>query len=128
MHKLLFSGVAAAALAFVAVTPDQAKASWLSQALHAYFDRGYYNGPAYYDPNYPGYGYPYDPGYSYYYGPDYGAYGPVYGGYYTTPYYVPYRSYYYGPSYYRPWYGDHHRWHEWHEHSGHRGHEHHHHH
>ncbi len=60
MRKFLWACVAAAAL-LAAGTPGQARASWLSQALHAYFDPGYYGYgfPGYYGPGYgPGYGYP----------------------------------------------------------------------
>jgi hypothetical protein len=92
--------VAAATLGGVAATPSNAQASWLSQALHATFDPGYYAGPTYY---YPGYGTYYGPGYGGYYVEP--GYVPYYGSY-VTPYYVPYRSHsWYGPRYYRPWYG-----------------------
>jgi hypothetical protein len=115
MRKLLFAAAAAAALALIPAAPGQARASWLSQALHAYFDRGYY---APYYPYAAPYGYDYDgPAYDYGY-----AYGPAYDGLpwygYSVPYYAPYRTYGY---YYRPSYGRSHAWHEWHEHHGWRG-------
>ena len=107
MKKFLLACVVAVAL-LAAGTSGQAKASWLSEALHAYLDP-YYYGPAYgyyaYPPApvFPGYGY------SGYYAPGYG-YG----------YPVPSWSYSYGPGYYRPWY---HHGHEWHEHDWHAHHE-----
>jgi hypothetical protein len=110
MRRFLLAGVAAAAL-LVAGAANEARASWLSEALHAAFGPGYsgYSGPysGYYAyppaPVYPGYGY------SGYYAPGYG-------------YPVPRWSYSYGPGYYRPWYG-YRRGHEWHEHDWHAHHE-----
>jgi len=139
MHRFLFAGLAAA-LSLVASTPNQARASWLSEALHAYYDPGYYGygpgygyynyapGYSYYDPGYsgyaPGYGYSYSPGYSsYYYAPNYG-YAPRYG-YYGRTYVTPYRTYGYGPGYYRGWYGRGYRGRGWHGHEEWHGHHHH---
>jgi hypothetical protein len=97
MHKALLGVAASAALGLVALTPGQARASWLSELLHAYAGPAYYGGYYEYAPPY-GYGY-YAPAYSYgNYGPDYYA-GPWYG--YSAPYYAPYRAY----GYYRPWHG-----------------------
>jgi hypothetical protein len=125
MRKVLFPVVLVAALTFVGAAPTQAKASWLSQALHAYLD-------PYYAPNYY-YGYSPTPYYSDYYAP-YSAYVPpsgYYGGYgyshypytYSYPTYsyptYPY-PYTYGYSYYPYWGGTgRHVWggHDW------RGHE-----
>src|SRR5205809_6967076 len=104
MRKYFFAAAAVAALACVAVTPQQAKASWLSEALHAYFDRGYYG--ANYGPAYGYYGPAYDP-----YAPAYGVapwYGYSYGSTYAPAYYGAYRPYWYGGSY-RPWYGGYYR-------------------
>jgi hypothetical protein len=112
MRKLLFAVVAAAPLALLAAAPSPARASWLSQALHAYLDRDYYGGYYYYNP-----------GYEFYYAPDYYEYAPWYG-YYRGSYYAPYHYYRYGPTYRRPWYGNPYRWHErhgreWHGEHGH---------
>jgi hypothetical protein len=83
-------------LGLIAATPSRAEASWLSEALHAYFDPYYYGG--YYSPAYayPWYGY-YGPGYVYSY--------PSYS-YYSVPYY-------YGPArrdYWGGWGGRHGYW------------------
>jgi hypothetical protein len=116
MRKLLFSAVAIAALAFVAASPSPSQASWLSQALHAYYDPVYSG--SYYD--YPPYG-SYAPAYSSYYAPYYG-YAPSYG-YYGSYYYAPPRTSWYGPRYYGSWYGNPHWQHEWQERREHARHE-----
>ncbi len=71
-------------LALIGATPSQAKASWLSEALHARFDPYYYG-------DYPPYVYPdtvyYSPAYVY----------PYYG--YYAPYYSPGVSFYVWPRY-----------------------------
>jgi len=89
MRKFLCAAVAAAALTF-GLSAGQAKASWLSNALHAYlnpvpYGTYAYSGPAY--ANMP-------PAYSY---------TPFYG-YYTVPYVAPYRAYWYGRGYHHPRY------------------------
>jgi len=95
--------------------PAKADASWLSEALHGYFDPGYYG--AYYPGYYDSYGY-YTPGYSYY-TPGYRYdYSPGY----VVPYYGP-RSY--GGSrwhggWHRGWHGHHDGHHGWHGHYRHR--------
>jgi len=115
MRKLLFSVPVVAALALVACTPGQAKASWLSQAVHAALDPGYgaYDAPGYGYSYYPGtYGYSY-PGYS-----DGFYAGPVYGYSYRPYGYVPayrygwggYRPYGYGYGYPGYRYGGHRHW------------------
>jgi hypothetical protein len=108
MRKVAFALAAVGALTVLAAAPPATQASWLSEALHSYFDRddyGYYYYPPV-DGSYP-------PGsYSYYYAPEYPAVPGYF--YYGGPYYVPYRTYGY-----RPWAG-HHEWHEWREHHGHR--------
>ncbi len=111
MRRLL-TVVATALCLLLADSSNQARASWLSQALHAAF------GPYYY-PYGPGYGYP----------PWGGAFPPAYGGFgstyvqtynYPPPYgYVPPVPY--GPvPYYSPYYNAwrRHQWHEWREHAG----------
>ena len=108
MRKYLFAGIAAAALAVVAVLPGSARASWLSQALHNWMDPDDY-APYYYMP--PGYGA--YPGY-YGNGSGYGYNTPGYG-YYGPPNYPPY----FGSGYYRPWNRNRHMWHEWREHVAH---------
>ena len=89
MRSMIASAVLGlSALGASVALPAKADASWLSQALRANFDAGYY-----------------PPAYSYY-GPAYGVYpAPSYG--YATPYVVPYQSYGYGSRYYsaQPWYG-----------------------
>jgi hypothetical protein len=112
MRKFLFIALAATALGLPA-TARPANASWLSQWLHAYFDRPVYDGNYYYyDPGYidrgPAYSYEYQqppvytvPGYTY---------TPSYYPYYVSPYYVPSINYS-RPGWYRPWYGDQYGWH-----------------
>jgi hypothetical protein len=111
MRSFLIPVVAALGLA---IAPNSAHASWLSEAIHNL--RGDYAYPGYVYT--PGYGV-YTPGYSVY-TPGYSVYTPSYpayvDGYYTTPGIysygaVPYRTYY--PRYYSGWRG-----HEWHEHHG----------
>jgi len=129
MRKILFATVAIAAFVFVTATPQQAKASWLSEYLHQRLDPGYGRSASV-----PGYDH-YAPGYDY--TPRYYTV-PSYS-YNFVPSYLPNLPSYYGPaySYYRPgFYGsgwrDSHEWREhhgdreWHEHHGdHDRHEHH---
>jgi hypothetical protein len=123
MRSLLIPAVAALGLA---LAPANAKASWLSEAIHNLRGDNVYPGNVYT----PGYGVyapdysVYTPGYSVY-TPSYPAYLPGYvDGYYTTPGIysygvVPYRTYY--PRYYGGWHG-----YGWHDHHGdHHGHHHH---
>jgi hypothetical protein len=130
MRRILFSVVAIAALALLLANPVQARASWLSEALHAYFDPpytydlyaapGYYYGPTYQPA--PAYGYTYYPTYSYMLLPDVRLHvlqGPVYYGWYGPRYYRgwygPYRHYgYYGGGY--RWHGGGYHWHGGHDH------------
>ena len=88
MRKFLIPLAAAAALLCALATPGQAKASWLSELLHARYDPVYYA-----EPYYPGY-------YGYY---DYAA--PAVVETYYTPGVAYYGSTYYAPTYYRGWYG-----------------------
>jgi hypothetical protein len=111
MRKSLFLIGAIAALTLVATAPGNAHASWLSQALHAYFDPGYYGGDAYSGPVYDGYVPPYGVAVV----PSYG-FGPLYGSSYSyVPYPVPYRYNWYRSGYYRPWYGNPYGVHPWHD-------------
>jgi hypothetical protein len=118
MRKLLYAMAAAAALGLMAVVPSQASASWLSEALHHYLDRDYYDPyhvappAAYYAPD------------THYYSPP--VYEPV------VPYYsAPVYNYGYAPGYHRwhAWYGGPRYWHGhgWHGYHGHGWHGHHHH-
>ena len=108
-------------LGVLTAAPAKADASWLSEALHRYYDPGYYG---YYAPPVYDYGDYYAPSTSYYVEPGY-VYPPTV--YYSTPYYTPGWSYYWwsSPRYYghwggHGWYGGHH--HGWH--GGHGGHHH----
>jgi hypothetical protein len=103
MRRSLCSLAAILTLAILAAIPSQARASWLSEALHDYVDR--YAAPGYYGPA-PVYGYD----------PDYVAPPTGYYSYYSYPAY-PYT--YTAPGYYRPWYRDGHAWHEWRDHHDH---------
>lgn len=107
MRKLLFPSAAVLALTLAAAAAGPARASWLSEALHAAADRD--QTVTYYDPVAPYYYptptpapvvVPVTPGYTYY----------------ETRGYVPYA---YQPHYHGHWDRDH-RWHEWHEHHDHR--------
>jgi len=103
MRKLLFSTlVGIAGLGLWTATPAPADASWLSEALHAYYDPYYgYYGPSTYPVPYSyDYGTYYEPylvpGYSYSYwytpGPYYRWYGSYYAPRYRRGYYGSYRS------------------------------------
>jgi len=111
MRRILFIWVAA--LALMLTGPVVVRASWLSEALHAYLDRDDYSYYAYPPPTEY-----YAPGYNTYYGPTYT----------TVPGYVYYGGPYYRYVPHRAWYGGARHWdhwgHEYHEHHGH--HEHHH--
>ena len=124
MYKVWFSAAAAAALAFMAVAPGQANASWLSQLLHRAVDHAV-DEPAY-DQGY--YGYYTTPGYyttqpvpvpAYQQAP-YANYGPTtvvpYTAppvYYGTQYVQPY-SYAVVPQYYGRYYAAGPAWRDWH--------------
>jgi hypothetical protein len=101
MYKRLFSLAAAGALGIIAWIPTSAKASWLSEALHAWFGP---NQPSYQTPFYPGYTYPLPEyprrGYDVNVAPTY----PIVPNYdtYRSGYYMP--GYYYEPNYYGPYY------------------------
>ena len=125
MRKTLFAAVAAGAVALLALVPNHASASWLSQWLHWRFDPYYYAVPHYgpeygaYYPPYYGRAYVAPPSYGYsYYAPDYDDlpgptyYGPTYGFY-------PRYGYYRAPWYRYGYYGSPHAWHEWREHEEH---------
>jgi hypothetical protein len=92
---LLYAAFGLGSLGLIGGLPSQAKASWLSEALHAQYD------PYYYGADYqPGYVYPY---YYSYYSPTF-----VYPSYwYSTGYYNPGVSYWWGsgPRYYGGWHG-----------------------
>lgn len=118
MRKLLFPLAAAAALALVPAAPSQAKASWLSNALHAYAQPGYgygygaapwFGGAAYVNPAFNPYGAGYSPWFAGHTNPGFinPGYGYSPGGFgYQQPYVQPYVGYGAG---YRPWYwGGHH--------------------
>ena len=117
MRNLIASALlGAGVVGFMAATPAQAQASWLSEFLHRQFDP-----PAYYGGNYA-------PGY---YAPSYSTPAPVEpyvsGGYYAptyqyqaVPYVVPGRSVYVAPDY-RYRYNHRHDWHQ----GGYHGHDHH---